>query len=243
MPKKKKYNYLELIEEDSYTRNFNLELYESWNTDNLKELQEKDKAEYNYNSCADILGFIEKNYTQYGYIKHDKDVWTIRDFEQKQQYMYDHNISVGDHKKPHYHVTIKFKNPRYKSTVAKELGIPYRSIVRCISVDNSIKYDLHLEEDDKYPYDIDEFHGPLKERLIKLCNKLVSEEDKSNEVIDLILSKNQWNLVELMWEINKRSLYSHFIRGFSVYKEILAANNMGDYWYIKQELRKELPWS
>ena len=228
MPKKKKYNYLDLINEDSYCRNFNLEIYVSWNSDNLQELKEKDKCDYDYNTCDEILKFIEYNYISFGYILHDKDIWTYRDYEEKKEYMDSAGLKVGDIKKPHYHCTIKFKNPRYKSTVAKELGIPFNKIVRCLTVDGSLKYDLHIDEDDKYPYDIDEFKGPLKERLIKLCQKLISEEEKSNKVIDLIISQS-WSLPNLMREINKMGLYSHFIRGASIYKTMLEESNMGAY--------------
>lgn len=228
MPKRKKYNYLDLVKEDSYTRNFNLELYESWNTDDLKELKEKDEAAYDYKTCNQILEFIEDNYTQYGYIKHDKDIWTFKDKDEKGDYMAEHGYEVGQTKKTHYHVTIKFKNPRYKSTVCKELGVPFDKVVRCVSVDGSLKYDLHLDEDDKWPYDLDEFKGPLKDRLAVLVAKSITEEERSNRIIDLIISQS-WKLPNLMREINKQGLYSHFIRGASVYKTILEESNMGMY--------------
>lgn len=233
---RKKQSYSELIQEDSYCRNYNIEIWDSWDED-IKD------PGYSYNSCSGVLKFIEEHYKYYIYCHHDKDIWTQEDYEEKKDYMDSHNIKVGDPKKPHYQIFVKFVNARWKSTVAKELNIPFNCLMKAKSEKGSILYTIHEKEIYKYHYDILEAKGTLVPKLFQLIGQNKSEEDKSDEVLDLILSKENWNLVDLVREINKRCLYSHFIRGFQMYYKVYESNNLGDLWYQKKKERGDLPWS
>lgn len=233
---RKKQSYAELVNENSYCRNFNIEIWDKWDED------AKD-PDYQFNSCSGVLDYIQKHYKYYIYCHHDKDVWTQEDLREKEDYMKEHNINVGDPKTPHYQIFVKFTNGRWKETVAKELNIPSNCIMKALSEKASILYVIHENEIEKYHYDILEAKGTLVPKLLKLCGNELTEEERSDEVIDLIMSKEQWNLVELMREINKRHLYSHFVRGFQIYYKIFEANNLGDLWFVKQKEKGELPWS
>lgn len=212
---KRKNDDIDLINENSYSRKFNLEIYEEWE------------------NSKDIIKFIEEHYKQYAYIYHDKDIWTEEDYKHKEEYMNAHGYKIGDEKKPHYHAVVCFTNPRYKNTVAKELNIDSRFIVKTKKYRKSIEYLIHENEIDKYHYNFNEVKGPLLKDLLKFIRLEISEEDKSDEVINLILSK-RWYLPELVREINKRGLYVHFRQGFSIYKIIYEENNCGQYYSYKK---------
>lgn len=233
---RKKQSYADLVQEDSYCRNFNIEIWDKWDED------VKDPV-YTYNSCSGVLKFIEENYKYYIYCHHDKDIWTQEDYEEKQSYMDDNDIKVGDHKQSHYQIFVKFTSARWKHTVAKELNIPSNCIMKAISEKGSIMYTIHEKEIYKHHYDVNEARGTLVYKLLKYIGEEVPEEDKSNEVLDLILSKSSWTLIDLLREINKRCLYSHFVRGFAIYSKILEDNNLGIYWYQRKEQKGDLPWN
>lgn len=234
MPKKKK-SYADLVAEDSYCRNFNIEIWDKWDED-VKD------PEYTYNSCSGVLKFIEEHYKYYIYCHHDKDIWTESDYSEKKDYMDSHDIHVGDHKQNHYQIFVKFTNPRYKSTIAKELNIPDSCIIKALSAKGSIMYIIHENEVDKWHYDISEARGTLIPELIKYIGLRIPEEDKSNEILDLIVLDRYWSMYKLTREINKRGLYSHFIRGYSLYRDILQEHREGQ---LIDEIMKEknYPWS
>lgn len=231
MGKRKQISYTDLINENSYCRKFYIELYQDWD---------------NY---LNIIKFIENSYQSYNYILHDKDVWTETDYSINSEYMDSKGINVGDVKKPHYHVIITFNNPRYKSTVIKELFRQYesvypdlfdtfkRNVIRILDYKKTERYQTHEDEDDKHHYDFTEVRGrgEAYEDYFKYLSINRSDESRSNEIIDLILSRNSWLLVELVREINKRSLYSCFIRGFGLYSRLLEENNIGLYYEYKSK--------
>lgn len=233
---RKKQTYAELVQEDSYCRNYNIEIWDKWDNDVLN-------SDYEYNSCSGVLEFIEKHYKYYIYCHHDKDIWTQEDYEEKKDYMESHDIKVGDPKNPHYQIFVKFSSARWKHTVAKELNIPSSCIMKAISEKGSILYTIHEKEIYKHHYDWTEAKGTLVYKLLTLIGQERSEEDKSDEVLDLILSRNSWELVDLLREINKRCLYSHFCRGFAMYSRIIESNNMGVYYHHRKEESLDYPWN
>lgn len=208
-----------LDDNNFYIRNFRLEVYSDWVHDD----------DNNFCSCEEVLNFIHSHYLLFLGIKHDKDTWTDSDFKEKSEYMLSHGYQVGDKKKTHYHFVVKFHNPRYRFTVARELGIPVRFVQPCNKYNKALEYLIHLNDIDKEPYNVDDTFGTLKMDLIKLVQGHVSDEYKSEQIIDIILSKRYWLLVDLVREVNKQGLYSTFRQGFSIYRDIYEQNNMGVY--------------
>lgn len=80
---------------------------------------------------VDALNFIRSNFS-YAAILHDKDV--------------DDN---GELKKPHFHVVIRFDNPRYISSIVKELNIEPNYIRRCMSFDKALLYLIHYGDNNE----------------------------------------------------------------------------------------------
>lgn len=205
-------------DENFKTRNFRLEVYEDWDVDEEK----------GYLDSSDVLNNIRK-YNKFIGIRHDKDEWNYMDVEEKKEYCDSRGIKVGDLKKPHYHFVVKFENARFRSTLSKELGMPAKFIIPSYNYRKDVEYLIHLNEDDKYLYQVEEAFGPLVLDLKKFINKGIQEEDKSNLILDLILSRNNWNMYTLLREINRRGLYSTFRSGYSLYRDIFEEHNIGIY--------------
>lgn len=214
---RKKQHSVVLPDENFRIRNFRIELYE----DQLKN------AEKGYLDFYDSYFYILQNYHDFLGIKHDKDTWSAKDYEEKKDYMDNHGYHVGDFKKVHYHFVVKFKEPRYRFTIAKELGIDPRLILPCNNLKGAEDYLIHLHEDDKYLYDVNETFGSLKLDLIKRVNGTVLEENKSDLLLDLIMSRRSWNFYDFTREVNKRGLYSTFRQGFSIYRLLIEDHNCG----------------
>lgn len=114
-----------------------------------------------------VLDNIVTLYDSYAYILHDKDTYKDTD----------------DIKKSHWHVVLKFKNQRYRTAVARELNLEERFIKGC-SLDKSLEYLIHFNDEDKYQYSIDEVKGSLLPYLKKRINS--SGKEESERVLDLM---------------------------------------------------------
>lgn len=196
-------------EGNSYSRNWALEIYPSWS---------------NYD---DIMEFVQDHYRAYAYILHDKDIWTAADVAKSVEYCLQNNIQIGDPKKCHVHIAIKFDNPRYRYTIAKELGIEDRFVRQCRKMNSFLKYLVHFDEYDKVAYPVQNVKGPLAPKVWKLCSESQEIEHSSDEIRELILSRPHWTLSELLKAVNQRGLYSVYRQGYTLYKDILVDHNMG----------------
>lgn len=122
------------------------------------------------------LDIIRSSYSYVG-ILHNKDIWTEEDEKNNSEH------KSGELKKPHYHIIIKFSQPRWNTAIADELGIAYNYLEPCRSFKNAGAYLVHSGIDDKYQYDISELEGSLSSDVI---NALYSRSE--NERIILLLS-------------------------------------------------------
>lgn len=112
---------------------------------------------------------IKENY-DYAIICHDRDV-----------------NSEGELKKPHYHVVLRFNNPKWSSALASELGITENYLEESRSLKRSLLYLIHFYDEDKFQYSIDDVKGSLKNRLIDFIrNDGKSESEKVLEIFKLI---------------------------------------------------------
>lgn len=196
-------------EGNSYCRNWALELYHDW--DNYDE----------------VIKYIEIHYVNYAYIVHDMDIWTDDDYKTKKEYMDKNDIHVGDLKKIHTHVAVQFPNPRYRFTIAKELNIDNNFVRSSRKFKKYLRYLIHYDEIDKYHYSILDVKGTLQRKVRLYCESTEEIEVKSDEILDLIVSRSHWTLYEFGREINKRGLYSVFRSGYSYYRDVIADHNMG----------------
>lgn len=143
------------------------------------------------------LEFIKKNY-DYAMICHNLDT--------------DEN---GELKKEHYHVVIRFKNAKWNTALAEELGITENYIEESRSLKRSLLYLIHYYDENKYQYKIDDVSGTLKSRLKEfILNETKTESEKVVEIFDMIDSTH--NIIEFSgfvrhiasigyWDVLRRS--------------------------------------
>jgi len=102
-----------------------------------------------------------------------------------------HNLDAdektGELKKEHYHVVIRFKNAKWNTALAEELGIAPNYIEESRSLKRSLLYLIHHYEPEKHQYPIDCVQGPLKKRLKEfITNEDKSESEKVLEIFEEI---------------------------------------------------------
>lgn len=97
----------------------------------------------------------------YAYIEHNKDTDD------------DDNL-----KKSHTHVVLEFDNPRWSTALSDELEVGLNYIQQCRNKKFALQYLLHLNDDDKFLYSLDEVHGTLKKELSKMYKRMNIEDDE-----------------------------------------------------------------
>lgn len=129
------------------------------------------------NSHCRALEYVIQNY-KCAYILHDKDC-----------------DEYGELKKPHWHVVFTLENgasPRYSSAIAKELEIEENYVQCCKKVDSALKYLIHIDNPEKYQYDVDEVYGELKIKLKEVMQKgSESEGERVNELLEYIVTRDE----------------------------------------------------
>lgn len=124
---------------------------------------------------------ISENYEEVTYIIHDKD--TNED---------------GTPKKPHMHILFKVgNNARHINSIAKEVGIAENYLQGC-NKKSMLMYLIHLKNEDKTQYDLEEVKGYLKEELKRIINKQKPEEDRYNNLIENILNHKINNTTQMI---------------------------------------------
>ena len=122
------------------------------------------------------LDIIRSSYSYVG-ILHNKDTWTEEDEINNSEH------KTGELKKPHYHIILKFAQPRWNTSISSELGIALNYFEPCRSFNNAGVYLVHSGIDDKFQYDISELEGSLAPDVVKALSPR-----SENERIILLLS-------------------------------------------------------
>jgi len=143
------------------------------------------------------LDIIQKSY-DYAMILHDRDI-----------------DSEGNIKKPHYHVVIRFQNPKWSTSLATELGITENYLEESRSLKRSLLYLIHFYDSDKYQYQLSDVSGSLKSRLEEFTrNEGKSEGEKILEILEEIDNVNGYIKYSLFvrhiarigyWDVLRRS--------------------------------------
>ena len=152
----------------------------------------------------------------YAAILHDKDTW-LED-ENKE-----HN--AGDPKKPHWHIVLRTQNPRWRDSVADELGIKANYLERCTSRDAALLYLVHEGYPDKYQYDVADVFGSLKPNL----EKLLADDDEGQRVVAIVnmidQSPGRVRYREILLKACNAGLYGEFRRLGSGVKWLIDEHN------------------
>lgn len=117
--------------------------------------------------------------------------------------------------KDHYHLIVKFPNPKWNTAFADELGIPQNYIRKLGSFDAYSVYMLHADErsqdSGKKLYSLDDMSGNLLPDVAKALRKY--EKSKTTEDERII------ELIDLIYSIDRTLTYTQLIR-------LAAANNL-----------------
>lgn len=129
---------------------------------------------------AEAMKRLDECGFQYAAILHDKDTWEEgeEDFDPAKH-------TPGEVKKAHWHVVVKFLNPRWDTALAKELGIKTNYIWECKDLNDRLLYLVHAKHPAKYQYDYDAVFGPLKPSLQKLLDN-ETEDERMLRIVDMI---------------------------------------------------------
>lgn len=99
--------------------------------------------------------------------------------------------------KPHVHLFLRFCNARYRSSVAKDLGISDNYLHKVINSVAYIRYMIHFGNKfrNKYQYSVDDYVGPLSSWAVECVNNLkLSTADFVNLVCHFIDSSEYVSL-------------------------------------------------
>lgn len=161
---------------------------------------------------------IIKNSVSHVGILHDCDTWMPDDEVVNPEH------KAGEKKKAHYHVILKYANPRWNTGVAVDLGIDARFLEACGSFDKSGRYLLHDGFPDKYQYDMDCLFGDLAPGVAKLVNQ-VDECTRVKRLMDLIDCSGVLDLRKLIDLACDHGLYGDLRRMGSWVFQLIDSHN------------------
>lgn len=110
---------------------------------------------------------------KYVAILHDSDTWGEGESEK---------YAAGEPKKEHWHVVLKFPQARYRSAVAKELGIAENYMEACANFDAACLYLVHANAEEKHQYDPAALFGTL----VSSVTKLLHDDDEGTRVLEIV---------------------------------------------------------
>lgn len=156
------------------------------------------------------LNYIKKNF-DYALITHDNDL-----------------DSHGELKKTHCHVVIKFKYQRWRNSIALELGITPNYLEKCRNLENSLKYLIHYNDQDKYQYDVNDVEGTLKNKLLELLEfSDMTESEKFLELVEFIHKyPTSLSLHDFLEYVCSSSLFSVYRRSAMTFNQLIKEHNI-----------------
>ena len=169
-----------------------------------------------YPDCEEhknAMELIQQIGYKYACILHDKDV----------------DVETGEIKKAHWHVVLSLGNSasgRYASGIAKELGITENYVQICKNKKGSLRYLLHIDDNEKYQYNIDEVKGCLKAELVKTMADEESECVKVSILIEYIeKSTKKISVMEFSKFCVKTGYWDVFRRSSSIFLKMIDDHN------------------
>jgi len=134
-------------------------------------------------------------------------------------------LKNGDSVKPHYHFIIRFPNARYRTALAKELGVEFRRFEPTGNWYASAKYLLHIGSPEKYQYDIEDLVGNLKADVIKLIDDIPIEEKYISVINWIDENKRYVNNIQLQRYCISQNLFGVLRSCYKFLTDYLASHN------------------
>lgn len=167
-------------------------------------------------SHVECMSTLAQGGYTYAAILHDKDTWEDGENE---------NHKAGETKKPHWHVVLRTLNPRWRDSVADELGIKPTYLERCRDRNAALLYLVHEGYSQKYQYDVNDVLGPLAVNLAKL----LVDDDEGQRVVTIVnmidQSPGRVGYREILLKACNAGLYGEFRRLGSGVKWLIDEHN------------------
>lgn len=155
-------------------------------------------------------------------ILHDKDIHIN---EETGEPIIDPDTGKPQPKKPHYHFVIRFKNARYRSSLAKELQIQPNYLQKSSDFGSAVRYLLHLDHQNKYQYPKEELVGSLVTQAIEAMDD-ASEGQRAIEILNIIDKHNGiLSVTELIRSCALDGRWSDLRRGGQFFMAALTEHN------------------
>lgn len=151
--------------------------------------------------CSEVLAKLAGAFASWAYILHDMDV--------------DEN---GEVKKAHYHWVGKIDNPSSPSAVAGKLGIPVNDVCYCKSWKSQVRYLVHADDLEKYPYPIDSVTANFD--VAAFVSK-DGEREKASSIFNVIVERNITSVTELTKWCLDNDCWSEYRRAFAIWSAVM----------------------
>lgn len=162
---------------------------------------------------------------------HNQDIYLYDETDENGNIIH----SAGELKKPHYHILVQFRNARYISGVAKELGIEEHLIQKCNSFDSYVIYMTHRDEPMKYQYNVSDLKGALIDKAVRVLECPETLEEQFFNIQNWIVSHPKARYRELGEWCVSYGYMSLFMRYQSYFKEVFYEQKCSNkYDYIER---------
>lgn len=151
--------------------------------------------------CSEVLAKLAGAFVSWAYILHDMDV--------------DEN---GELKKAHYHWVGKLDNPTSPSAVAGKLGIPVNDVCFCKSWKAQVRYLVHADDPEKYPYPMDSVTANFDAAAFVSKD---GEREKASAIFNVIVERNITSVTELTKWCLDNDCWSEYRRAFAIWSAVM----------------------
>lgn len=165
---------------------------------------------------ANAVALLSQGY-KFSAILHDRDVYDADDT--------DDDTLVGQPKKPHWHVIIKFPQARWNTAVSQELGVLENYFQKCNSVDDYLVYMVHYELPHKAQYERSEVFGNMRVDLERALAKVKTPDEKALEVVDIIDSLGYCDMRTVIVECAKAGRFADLRQMGSWVPYLISSHN------------------
>lgn len=150
-----------------------------------------------------ILGDLKGSFKNYAYIKH---------------------LPEEEEKKEHIHFILSLDNPRSIKSLSKRIEVPENLIKRCKSLRGSCRYLIHIDDEDKYQYNLDQVivSHSFKSTYFKSFDDLLSDEEILDNIYDFIRDNRSLSPIELEIQLSRFVCSNGFERVFKRYYQTIT---------------------
>lgn len=189
-----------------------------------------DSTRYDYN---DVLEKVKHLECEYAYILHDNDVFSESDCTDSSQ--------IGQPKKPHFHIIMRFDNQRYLSAVYPELGVTFNSLQVKGVFKKSIQYLVHFNHPHKFQYSVKDIVSNID--LDKYFTVTDSECRDIPIIIQAIKDNDICTVTELMSYCASHNLYASYRRSQASFIKVINEHIKDKFFYEQQIYKHKIEYS